>query len=99
MKARLPIPKEMRERVYQFARDEIERQQKTATLRLYKICILALALEFGFGKGRALKFVRKVNELVLQADTDEAFSYHLDKRVIDQMGLDFEREDYERWDR
>lgn len=98
MKARLPIPKDMRERVYQFAKEEIEKQQKGATRRLYKICILALVLEFGFGKGRILKLVRKVDELVKESQKDEAFWYHLDKRLIDQQGLDFEREDYEEWD-
>ena len=73
MKARLPIPKDMLKRAKQFALDETERQQKGATRRLYKIMILALALEFGFGKKRALRLIRKVDELVRQSNEDEAF--------------------------
>ena len=99
MKARLPINKKMKDQVFKFAQEEIERQQKGATRRLYKIMILALALEFGFGKERALRLIRKVDELVRQSNEDEAFFYHLDKRLIEQMGLDFEKEDYEKWDK
>ena len=99
MKAKLPLPKNLKEMAFRFAKEETERQQKNATRRLYKIMILALVLVFGFGKTRIQRFKDMVNELVEQSATDEAFYYHLDKRLIDQLGLDFEREDYEKLDR
>lgn len=99
VKARLPVSKEMLKRAKQFALDETERQQKDATRRLIKLTIVALRKVYGFGFKRALRFVRELYKLIDESASDEIFWYHTDKLIIDQLGLDFEREDYEEVDK
>ena len=49
---------------------------------------VSLHLEFGFGKSRLGRFLMKMNGLM----GDELLWWHIDKLLIDQVGLEFERE-------
>lgn len=98
MKARLPIPKDMRERVYQFAKEEIERQQIGATRRFLKLAILTARKVFGYGFKKLLEYAREFNNMLEESKKDEIFWYHNDK-ALDQLGFEFEHEDYEVWDK
>lgn len=72
----------------------IERLRQAAELsefyyqRLLKLACVALHLEFGFGKERLGKFLMKMNGLM----GDELLWWHIDKLLIDQVGLEFDRE-------
>lgn len=57
-----------------------------------KMFCVALNREYGFGKARLDKLLDTYFKLVAEEDEDN-FAYHLDKVVIDELGLKFEREE------
>ena len=67
--------------------------------RYYKLVAIALNNKFGFGKKRILEVFDKISELSKQREQDEVFWAHMDKIVINQIGLEFERENYEYLDK
>lgn len=69
-------------------RDYVDRHQKDVTWRLLKLACVSLHLEFGFGKDRLGRFLMKMNSLM----GDELLWWHIDKLLIDQVGLEFDRE-------
>lgn len=62
--------------------------------RYYKLVAVALNNRFGFGKKRILEVFDEISELSRQREKDEVFWAHMDKIVINQIGLKFERENY-----
>ena len=62
--------------------------------RYYKLVAIALNNKFGFGKKRILEVFDEISELSRQREQDEVFWAHMDKIVINQIGLEFERENY-----
>ena len=62
--------------------------------RYYKLVAVALNNRFGFGKKRILEVFDEISELSRQREQDEIFWAHMDKIVINQIGLEFERENY-----
>ena len=72
----------------QAVRDYVDQHQKDVTRRLLKLACVSLHLEFGFGKDRMGRFLMKMNSLM----GDELLWWHIDKLLIDQVGLEFERE-------
>ena len=67
--------------------------------RYYKLVAVALNNKFGFGKKRILEVFDKISELSRQREKDEVFWAHMDKIVINQIGLKFDRENYEDLDK
>ena len=67
--------------------------------RYYKLVAIALNNKFGFGKKRILELFDELSELSKQREQDEVFWAHMDKIVINQIGLEFERENYEDLDK
>jgi hypothetical protein len=78
---------------------ELEKQRDENVRRIFKLFCVALNQQYGFGKIRSTRLIMKVAELIEQSKTDEIFWYHIDKKVIDSMGILFDREDYEEWDK
>lgn len=99
MKARLPIPKDMKSRLIVEVQKEADKRNEDNTRRLFKLFCVVLNSVFGFGKFRLTKLIMEVSKLIEQSKTDEIFWYHIDKKVIDQIGVQFDRENYEEWDR
>lgn len=99
MKARLPISNKMKSQVRQEVAKEYERQGQDATRRIFKLFCIALNEKYGFGKQRLLSILQEVECLSVESQQDEVFWTHIDRVVIDQMGIEFEREDYELMDR
>ena len=62
--------------------------------RYYKLVAIALNNKFEFGKKRILELFDELSELSKQREQDEVFWAHMDKIVINQIGLEFERENY-----
>jgi hypothetical protein len=52
---------------------------------------------FGFGKDRIAKTLEAINGLSAERDKDEVFWTHID-RTLEQLGLNFNPEDYEEMD-
>lgn len=99
MKARLPINNKLKTKVRQEVAKEYERKGQEATRRIFKLFCIALNEKYGFGKQRLLSVLQEVECLSVESQQDEVFWTHIDRVVIDQMGIEFEREDYELMDR
>lgn len=97
MKARIPpksvVSKGIRKAVQQYAKEQVNKEEQTEMRRFLKIVCVALHQKFGFGKDRIADLLQEVSDLSEESDTDEIFWNHIDRVVIDEMGLDFEKED------
>ena len=93
-----PISKAIRNRVRTEVGKEIRRQAGGLSRRMFKLFCFCLNDEYGFGKERLSRLITKVSELSARHETDEAFWTHVDKR-IEQIGITFEKENYEEMDR
>ena len=96
MKARiLPSKKEQKciEKVATMAaKEKLQDQQRGFTRRFYKLICYTLNREFGFGKGRLMKIITSINRTLTEHRDDVMFWIHLDRVVIDELGVEFERE-------
>lgn len=63
--------------------------------RYYKLLAVSLNRKFGFGKQRIQRVFEDISELSKQREHDEVFWAHVDKVVIDQLGIEFKRENYD----
>ena len=97
MKARVPVLSAKRkqeavkelEREYEKVRDK-ERQDMTR--RIIKVILYVLHERFGFGVHRLAKAFDGFNEMFDESDRDEIFWEHVDRVVIDKLGIQFERD-------
>ena len=94
MKARVSIDKKTRQRISDEVKAEFDRQGQELSRRHIKLIFVALNEHFGFGKDRLLKLVQAYGDLGAERKDDEIFWYHID-RHLEQIGLDFPKEDYE----
>ena len=88
MKARIPGSRALLKPDKKAVRDYVDQHQKDVTRRRLKLACVSLHLEFGFGKSRLGRFLMKMNSLM----GDELLWWHVDKLLIDQIGLEFDRE-------
>lgn len=88
MKARIPGRRALLKPDKKAVRDYVDQHQKDVTRRLLKLACVTLHLHFGFGKERLGRFLMQMNGLM----GDELLWWHVDKLLIDQVGVDFERE-------
>lgn len=98
MKARIKpiysVNKKQKEAVKEYIQQEMQVQQVGSTRRVFKLFCVALHDEYGFGKGRLSNVLGRVNTVCEEKRDDPVFWSHMD-RVIEQIGLDFPKEDYE----
>ena len=99
MKARLPINNKMKSQVRQEVAKEYERQGQASARRMFKLMCAVYNELYGHGKGRCMRAIARISKLSDKHKDDEVFWAHIDRVVIDQMGIEFEREDYELMDR
>lgn len=95
MKAMINVNNRVSLKQKQAIREYTYNQQRDMMRRFFKLMCYVFNEEFGFGKSRLLKVVGKINELSTLHKEDEEFWYHLDKRIIEQMDIPFEKEKYE----
>lgn len=88
MKARIPGSRALLKPDKKAVRDYVDQHQKDVTRRLLKLACVTLHMHFGFGKERLGKFLIQMNGLM----GDELLWWHVDKLLIDQIGLEFDRE-------
>lgn len=95
MKARI-IPKHnVSKKEKQRLKEHLQYQTKNIMRKYFKLLCVVLNDDFGFGYKRLMKVIDELSELSEKHQTDEVFWEHIDKRVIEQIGLQFEYEDYE----
>ena len=70
-------------------------EQRNMMRRFFKILCYVLNENFSFGKNRLLKVISEIEETSRLHNEDEEFWYHLDKRIIEQMNIQFDYEEYE----
>ena len=88
MKARIPGSRALLKPDKKAVRDYVDQHQKDVSRRLLKLACVTLHLHFGFGKERLGRFLMQMNGLM----GDELLWWHVDKLLIDQIGLEFDRE-------
>lgn len=88
MKARIPGSRALLKPDKKAVRDYVDQHQKDVTRRFLKLACVTLRLHFGFGKERLGRFLMQMNGLM----GDELLWWHVDKLLIDQIGLEFDRE-------
>ena len=94
MKARMKLNNKIQKKIKEEVRAEYDRQGQDLTRRHIKFMCVALNEHFGFGKNRLMKLIQAYGDLGEERKEDEVFWSHID-RYIEQIGLDFPKEDYE----
>ena len=94
MKARIVLTDRVTSKQKQAVKEYNRLEQKNIMRRYFKLLCYVLNENFGFGKSRLLKVIGQIEEASRLHNDDEEFWYHLDKRVIEQIGLQFEKEKY-----
>lgn len=95
MKARIPLTKEQKKIARQEIATILDREEQNRTRRMYKLICYALNRKFGFGAYRICQMIEEVGKLIQESEKDEIFWEHLDRVVIDEIGMNFERENHE----
>ena len=93
MKARIPLNSKQKKLLVEAAQEELGRKQYGFTRRLFKAFCYCLNRDFGFGKKRLEHLIGTVNQLLDEMLSDEAFWEHLDTVVIDELKIEFKREE------
>ena len=87
------VSKRQQAAVHEYVQQELRTQQVGSARRVFKLFCVALNEEYGFGKFRLSKVLSKVTSVCEEKNNDPIFWTHVDK-VIEQIGLEFIKEDY-----
>lgn len=99
MKCRLPsknrLSRGQLEACDEYINKRSEQQNEITTRRMFKMFCYCLNKDFKFGKGRLLRLIDSVSELSDVCEKDEVFWEHIDRFLVDQKHIPFDREKYE----
>ena len=70
----------------------MEKQRDEFSRKLFKLMCYVLNEKYNFGNQRLSNLIIEIAELIKEADTDVIFWEHIDRHVIDRLGLKFERD-------
>ena len=68
------------------------KENEDITRRIFKTMMFVLNQNFGFGHDRLNKALKEMTEVIKHSSEDEVFWEHLDRVVIDQLKLPFQRD-------
>ena len=88
------VNKKQKAAVNEYVKEELRVQQAGSVRRVFKLFCVALHDEYGFGKGRLTNVLGKVTTVCEEKRNDPVFWTHVD-RAIEQIGLEFQKEDYD----
>ena len=95
MKARIPnsakLTKKQLQAAESYSRQVVKTDQERLLRRYFKLMCYVLNRNFGFGSKRCLAVINGISRLSAEHDQDEIFWEHLDRVVVDEMKLDFEK--------
>ena len=96
MRARIPVTCAQQRRIHDQMvleyRKVADQEREDVTRRIIKTMIYCLNKEFGFGVGRCARAFNAFAEHLERSRDDEVFWEHIDRVVIDQMKIPFERD-------
>ena len=97
MKSRIPVysaaqKKAARKELEQEYLKIVERERNNMTRRIIKVILFVLHTEFGFGIGRCARAFNAFTKAFEESDKDEIFWEHIDRVIIDKLGIHFERD-------
>ncbi len=96
MNAHIPMNRKqknaLRKEAQLIIQEEIEKQRNDFTRKVFKLMCYVLNEDNDFGKKRLTKLINNIGNLIKESDEDEIFWEHLDRHVIDRMGMPFERD-------
>lgn len=99
MRAHIPLSGKMKKDALAEIKLQVVRERDKVTeqivRRTLKLVLVELYDEFSFGNLRLNRVMKGVQNLTAEANEDEIFWEHIDRQLIDQLGLEFER-DYTR---
>ena len=77
----------------ELADEALQRGQKNLMRRWFKLMCIALHNTYGFSTGRLAVVIQEIDKLSAQAKKDEIFWDHVDRVVINDLKMDFDREE------
>lgn len=92
MKARLPVEATLTARQRKHMEETYAQRSVYGAIRMAKLFIVVMHEEFGFGKDRANRFLNRLTTLLIESKNDPIYWEHVDRIVIDELKLDFDRE-------
>jgi len=93
MKARIPMSSKQKHVIQERVSQELDKQEKQRVRRMYKLMCVALHELYGFGNGRLYAVIQQISTLSAEHERDEIFWEHVDKVVIKELGIAFEKEE------
>lgn len=97
MKARLPAQSHLSNRqkacLREAAAQELQKQEETRMRRIFKLMCVSLHEAYGFGHDRLCNVINTISQLSSEYDHDEVFWEHVDRVVIRELGIEFEKEE------
>ena len=96
MNARIPnsakLTKKQLQAAKSYSMQAVKADQERLLRPYFKLMCYVLNRNFGFGSKRCLAVIDGISRLAAEHDHDEIFWEHLDRVIVDEMKLDFERE-------
>ena len=71
---------------------EVKSKYQKTMRRFFKIMCVSLNEDFGFGKERLIRLIKRISTVAAEHEHDEVYWTHVDRR-IEQLGLEFSKED------
>lgn len=93
MKARIPSKDRLTNKEKQVCFEYLALVQKENVRKFMKLSCFVLNRQFKFGPKRIKRFLDALIGLSKVQENDEVFWDHLDKVVIDELGISFDREE------
>lgn len=81
--------------IVEYANEHFKKEQSDYMRKLFKIMCVALNELYGFGGKRLAPLIQKISDVCEEYQHDEIYWHHVDRIVIDEMGIEFDREKYE----
>lgn len=73
--------------------NEVEQEKETdITRRVLKTMIYVLNTEYGYGIKRIARLFNSFTKMLEESDKDEVYWEHIDRVVVEKLGLPFERD-------
>lgn len=100
MKANIPMrfTNKQKAAIRDSVAQELKQQSQENVRRIFKLLCASLHEEYGFGKKRCMRIIDRISKTASEHDHDEVYWHHIDT-LMEQMGIPFAREDYEKVDR
>ena len=96
MKARMPAEARLTNRqravLYEAADKAVRAREREHIRRIFKLLCVSLHESYGFGRGRLEHVLRTISSLSAEHERDEVYWAHIDRVVIDGLGMEFARE-------